>query len=258
MAEPTVFPQEPDDLQFERAEPMQSGAEELTCAFCATPLRSVYYEVNGKTACELCYSRVEQVVGSGPGRRGFFRAVLAGGAAAVAGAGLYYGVRALTGYNIGLISIAVGIMVGKAVRWGTGGKGRWGYQVLAVFLTYMAIGSTYLPVFFQEMAKEGKKDETAVHADLTAGKPAPPANDFEKRMSKMRPDVQVLVQVLFGFGFLFAVAAAAPVIVGIKSPLLLLIIGFGLWEAWKITQFRPPTLLGPLEIGARSGRPAVG
>src|SRR5215467_10067688 len=107
MDEPTSMPsmpQEPGDLQFDRVEPARSSETAgFECAFCHTPLYSSYYEINGKATCEACRYRVEQEVGSGAGAGGFWRAALAGCAAAAAGCGIYYGVRALTGYEIGLV-----------------------------------------------------------------------------------------------------------------------------------------------------------
>ena len=48
-------------------------------------------------------------------------------------------IRKITGYEIGIVAIGIGYLVGKAVRKGAGGFGGTRYQVLAVFLTYAAI-----------------------------------------------------------------------------------------------------------------------
>jgi hypothetical protein len=60
--------------------------------------------------------------------RTLLRAALFGIGAGILGAAIYYGVLALTGYNIGLVAIGVGILVGRAVRKGSGGFGGRGYQ----------------------------------------------------------------------------------------------------------------------------------
>jgi hypothetical protein len=227
---------EPQDLQFERAE-LAGGeaAETFQCALCALPMRSFYYEANGRHVCEACRYRVEQEEGVRPGARGFLRAALAGLGAAAVGSGLYYGVRAVTGYEVGLVAILVGIMVGRGVRWGIKGKGGGGYQALAVFLTYMAIASTYLPAVFEQ---------TTAGKGSVAAKPAPSA--LENKIESL----PMVAQFFVALGFLFALAAAMPIMVGVQSPILLLIVGFGLWEAWKINRRRTLTISGPFQIGA--------
>src|SRR2546422_2854982 len=57
------------------------------------------------------------------------------------GAGLYFGIEAATGYELGLVAVVVGLMVGGAVRKGSNGRGGWRYQALAMFLTYCAVRS---------------------------------------------------------------------------------------------------------------------
>lgn len=229
--------QEPGELQFDRVEPARSEAPAaFACSFCSTPLDSSYYEINGRAACESCRDRVEQQVGAGAGAGGFGRAALAGLGAAAVGSGIYYAVRALTGYEIGLVAILVGFMVGKAVRWGTLGRGGRGYQVLAVFLTYMSISSTYLPVIFKSFA-EARKGKTAAAAQVDPA-PKPAAG------KGLTPG-----KILVGLGALFLIAAAGPILAGMQSPILLLIVGFGLWEAWKLNRRFPLTITGPLAVG---------
>jgi hypothetical protein len=246
MDEPTRFPQELTPLQFDHAEPMEGrtgGVAEdfpFVCAACSMPLRGSYYEVNGKPACEACRYQAEQAHAAGPGAEGFFRAAAAGLGAAAGGCGLYYAIREVTGYEIGRVAILVGVMVGGAVRWGTRRKGGRVYQLLAVFLTYMAISCTYLPAFFKAFQEQwAKKESTA--ATRQAAEPAPVA-----------PEKPGAGAILLALGALFLVAAAGPVVVGMKSPILLLIVGFGLWEAWKMNRRAPLQITGPLEIGGRA------
>jgi hypothetical protein len=245
---PQALPQNPNDLQFDRVEPARSETPAaFACSFCPTPLYSSYYEINGKAACEACRYRVEQQVESGAGAGGFGRAALAGLGAAAVGSGLYYGVRALTGYEIGLVAILVGFMVGKAVRWGTLGRGGRGYQVLAVFLTYMSISSTYLPVILKPFIEPEKSGKAA------SSEPAPAQPEQAKTPAPVKGIT--LGGVLLGLGALFVICAAGPIVAGMQSPILLLIVGFGLWEAWKLNRRLPFTITGPLQVGRP--RPAM-
>src|SRR6185436_6296803 len=109
----------PSALQFDRAEMEESAQarQAPACDFCRTPLRSSYFDINGRMACESCRWKIEEQFQKRPGMAGFLRGAGAGLGAALAGSAIYYAVRALTGYEIGLISILVGFMVGKSVRW---------------------------------------------------------------------------------------------------------------------------------------------
>ena len=68
-----------------------------------------------------------------------FAATALGLLAGLAGAAIWYAVRKITDYEIGLIAIVVGLMVGVAVRKGSKGRGGWFYQALAMTLTYCCV-----------------------------------------------------------------------------------------------------------------------
>ena len=71
-----------------------------------------------------------------------------------------------TGYEIGLVAIVVGLLVGGAVRKGSGARGGWFYQLMAVALTYAAISGSYF-IF------AARSSRTSSHRRPT--KPLPPA-----------------------------------------------------------------------------------
>ncbi len=256
MSEPIDVPSASSPLQFDRAElPSTSAPEARTveCAFCQAPLYSYYFDINGKMACEACRYKVEEELETSPGAAGFLRACAASLGAALVGAGIYYAVRALSGYEIGLISILVGFMVGKAVRWGARARGGWVYQSLAVFLTYMAIVSTYIPLMFKELAedKPAGQEVAAVAPDAATGGPATlkaaPKAPAAQAASEPEPTFGELV---VGVIAIFGIAAALPFLAGFDNILGLLIIAFGLWEAWKLNKRPVIEILGPLTIGA--------
>jgi hypothetical protein len=255
MSEPSDVPSTPSPLQFDRAELPSSpsqGAQEVACAFCRTPLYSSYFDINGQMACEACRYKVEEQLKTRPGVAGFLRAGAAGCGAALAGAGIYYAVRAITGYEIGLISILVGLMVGGAVRWGARGKGGWVYQSLAVFLTYMAIVSTYIPLMFKEMAtrEPAGQEAAAVAPDAVTGGPAAVKTQAEAPTEPAASAPVSSGEMILGVLAIFGVAAALPFLAGFENILGLLIIAFGLWEAWKLNKRPALEILGPLTLGA--------
>ncbi|PYQ49021.1 MAG: hypothetical protein DMF78_19545 [Acidobacteria bacterium] len=255
-------------LRFDQAQFATEAAAALGCAACGKPLRDSYYEVNGKTACERCQTEVQlgRSEGSAPGR--FLRASVFGLGAGAVGAAIWYAVRAATGYEVGLIAIVVGVMVGGAVRKGSRGRGGWAYQGLAMFLTYASIVSTYVPEVTKgvlagintskEHAKAGapasgpaKPTQAAVVA-APASAPAPVESAHKPSLGRLALAVTALGVVVF------AIAFAAPFLAGLQNVMGIFIIAIGVYEAWKINRRVPLTITGPYRVGAPApGTPAA-
>jgi hypothetical protein len=51
---------------------------------------------------------------------------------------------------------------------------------------------------------------------------------------------------------LFAIAFIAPVLAGLQNIIGLLIIGFALWEAWKINKARQLNFTGPFSVNPQA------
>jgi hypothetical protein len=232
---------DPQSLQFDRVEYASTPAA-TTCANCRQPIVQSYYEVNGKLICSRCHEALTQ---GSDGSRGLRvgRALIAGFGAAVVGAVVWWGVRKLTHLEVGLISIGIGIAVGKAVRWGSRQRGGWAYQLMAVLLTYSAVAGNYMPDAFQALTEMGKQ-ETTTAASSTA--PNPTVQKASAAPAKAE-DVS-LVKFLLALLVLFAIAAAAPFMGGFENIIGILIIGFGLYEAWKINKRVPLTITGPFSV----------
>ena len=194
-----------NDLQFERAD-FGSAPAAITCTGCHQPIAGDYYDVNGKPFCTACTSAIRQAHGDSAGAAAFPRALGAGLAAGAVGSALYYIVEKISGYQLALIAIAVGFLVGRAVRWGTGGRGGLVYQLLAVALTYTAIAFSWLPFVL-----ENNQEAFAIG------------------------DLVPLTTFMMGL----------PIRIGLESPFTLVVIGIGLWEAWKFTAPVPLAVSGP-------------
>jgi hypothetical protein len=192
-------------IQFERAE-FDTSPAQTACAECSAPFQACYYDVNGAMVCEKCRYAIEERLTRGSSVARFARATAAGVVAAILGALLDYAIAALTGYEFGLIAILVGFTVGAAVRWGANGRGGWPYQGLAIGLTYLAIVSTYIPGLAESSNADGA---------------------------------------IIPLALLLALACVAPFLAGVENIIGLIIIGIGLYEAWRLNRRTELTISGP-------------
>lgn len=230
-------------LQFDKAEFSQESA--LKCGFCQTPVTGEYFQINNQVSCPTCRQQVEAHFGQGGQFSRALVALVAGVGAAIAGCLIWWGIRAATGYEIGLVAIVVGWLVGAAVRWGSKQRGGWFYQLMAVGLTYLAMASTYTPDIMQGM-REGRKEAAAAEstqistnatsAEVSARETAPPDSGEEL------PFILALI-----IAFIFSLAA--PFLMGFSNIIGLLILGFGLYQAWVMNRKTQIQVSGPYTVG---------
>lgn len=115
------------------------------CSQCGQAIGESYFLSAGQTWCPECIRRAP-LLAPASGCRPLALAVLFGVLAAVGAAGLWALIVILTGYQLGLVAIVVGILVGLAVRKGSGGTGGRRYQVLAMVLTVAALAYASVPI----------------------------------------------------------------------------------------------------------------
>lgn len=233
-------------MQFDKVEHVAPAAAP-SCTACHRPLDE-YFELGGNMICATCAATIN----AGKGSAAFLRALLFGAGAAVLGTIIWLAILSATKMELGLVAIAIGLLVGFAVRKGAGGGAGWKYQTLAMVLTYMSITFSYVPMVlkgFREAA--GQRDAAAAAAaegaqaqDKSAeatgagGAPAPAA---------AKPAVStaaVVVAYLFVFGF----AMVLPFLAGAENIMGWIIIGIALYEAWKIN--RRVSVSGPFRLAA--------
>jgi hypothetical protein len=242
-----------DSLQFDRAELSSPAA----CGACQSTLRDSYFQVSGQALCGTCADQARALMeGTGSRAGRLLWAAMFGIGAGILGAAIYYGVFALTGYNIGLVAIVVGFLVGRAVRKGSGGIGGLGYQFLAAGITYLAIASTFLPMALTQLNNEAAKDaKTPANAAATEVSPAEPdaanasnvaapANTIPGRENEPMNPLITLVALL-------ALALALPILIALGGGVItLLIVGFGVWEAWRVNKRLVLHITGPHPLAA--------
>jgi hypothetical protein len=107
--------------QFGTAE-YQSKSGSDTCQSCNQTLTGLYYRVNGSLACEHCTEQLKIQLPK-DSHSAFVRGLLFGVGGAILGLILYSVFAIVTGIVIGYVSLAVGYIVGKAIKFGSGGIG---------------------------------------------------------------------------------------------------------------------------------------
>jgi hypothetical protein len=220
-----------EDLQFQNA---QFTGDRPSCAICNNAIDDVHYRYAGHVVCESCVA--QRTVSDGTRGGILVRSTLFGLGAALAGFGIYALVSLTTGYQLALISILVGWMVGKAMRHGAGGLGGRKFQVVAVLLTYGAISISYLPGLIRSAQQRYASSEQS-------GNTAAPSTDLSQLPSG---EAAKTVVTLIGFGLIM------PFLYILDSPaaglLNALIIFFGLAQAWRLTRGDPNTITGPFRL----------
>ncbi|HVH67436.1 MAG TPA: hypothetical protein VM716_06175 [Gemmatimonadales bacterium] len=234
-------------LQFDHAEHV-TPASGATCGFCKQPIATTYFEINGQVACPRCRGQIMAAWNrSSPGRR-FGKALGLGAMAALLGAGLYFGIEALTGYEFGLVAVVVGLLVGGAVRKGSNGRGGWRYQALAMFLTYSAVAATDSSL----IAREISKDFRARTASVSASADSSTVASAPHRALATGQEHPGWIAITVGLVVVLALAYIAPILIGVSSPLHLVIAGFALYEAWKMNKGVALRVTGPYQAVAPS------
>ncbi|MFB1483665.1 hypothetical protein [Corallococcus sp. RDP092CA] len=211
-------------LQFDRAE-FTEAPSAPKCSVCQRAIKSVYYDLNTRLLCPACREDVEAAMTGGSKLKRVLKASVFGVGAAIAGA-IAYWVVSLSGINIGLVAIGVGWMVGMAVFKGSESRGGGGYQALAVVLTYLSVAASLAPQVYKEVSAGFSQAEEPAAAE--------PVDE----------DVQTIAALL-GTAVL---TPAAPVLVGIDSPISGLIYSFALFEAWRRTKRTELHLGGPYKL----------
>jgi hypothetical protein len=273
MSQPPLPSRSADDLQFSTAEPAAADGVDVSagqdCVVCKQPIHSTYFAVGDKILCPACCELVTAPpTGSGLGR--FLKAACLGFGAGLLGAILWFAIRRMANLEIGLIAILVGLMVGMAVRRGSGGRGGRRYQVLAVVITYCCIAVNYMPDIFEALVAAAREQEQAAAAERANGAaptgtgaaaetPAK-ADSPDETANNQSPELadgpvsfwEGLSALVLLFVLVFGLSLAAPFLAGVQNLIGLLIISFALWEAWRFTASQSLPISGPYQTAPRS------
>jgi hypothetical protein len=159
----------------------------------------------------------------------FARGVLFGIGGAILGLGIYVGFALATGLIAGLISLAVGFIVGKAILLGSGGVGGRRYQVAAVLLTYAAVSLAAVPI---ALTQHMKHRSTQAQSQVSESPSDSPKTSVAKAV-----------------GTLALIGLVSPFL-GLSNPMQgvigLIILFVGIRIAWRMTAARQVSILGPI------------
>ena len=261
-AETPTGPLQFDKVEIERPDvPDTQAPPTVACSSCNRTIRNHYFAVGGSSICDLCKRSLVNASIEAQGWPALIKALLFGLGASVAGAIVYYAVIAITDYEIGLVAILIGYMVGFAVRKATQGFGGRRYQVMAVALTYFAVGLAYVPLVLSQASQE-----TAPTSTVSAAPATPEAPETTEAAATPEPSAVSLTEdaseppQLIGAGgalkalvFLFLFSFALPAIAVVSSfpsgILSAIIIGVGLRQAWQMTAAAAIDVTGPYKLG---------
>lgn len=200
-----------DDLQFEKAE-FSNPAGVGPCAMCGARILTTYWQVNGRVVCPNCGGNIASAVAA-PAKPMLLRGALYALGAAVLCAIGYALILVVTNYELAIVSIAVGWLIGQAARKGAEGQGGRALQVIAVVATYFAICASVFVQSIWSLYQSGRE----------------------------LADVR-------GYGVVLLYSMGKPFIElsqGLGGILGIAILAFGLMQAWKQTGNAQVELSGP-------------
>ena len=228
-----------DGLQFQTAE--FAGRK---CTVCNSVIGDAYYQIQGRDACPTCAQvRLTSQNATDSGGK-MLKALLWGGGAAVLGSAAYAAV-AMMGVQLAILSIGIGWLVGTAIKKGTEGHTSRKYQVIAVVLTYLAIATSYIPVVVVQLSKK--------HAQVAVkNKPgAAPAIDADSQLAQPKRTTALGGSPVLALAMAAGLVLALPLLDAFGSMpgglLTLLIVFFGLQQAWKQTAPDVALVAGPYQ-----------
>jgi hypothetical protein len=241
--------------QFGKAE--YSASQTGRCGICQQPLGSSYYRVKQAIACEPCALRAKSEMPS-DSHSAFAGAVFCGIVGAVLGLIAYSLFTIETGIEIGFVSLAVGYLVGKAMKLGSKGSGGRRYQIVAVLLTYAAVSLSAIPIGIAQYAKEKRVQQSAqVSSPPSSSSPdATSAPDQSAEAPNSSAGTRSLSSVI---GSLLVLGLVSPFLELQQDPtngaIGLLILFVGMRFAWRLTAGTElSAILGP--FANRSAPPA--
>lgn len=159
----------------------------ISCSDCKNVSRTSYYVLNDRPLCARCKPKYSERIDRATGPGAMSRTVVQGTLAAVGGAVLTAIGISVFGMMRVLCSVGVGFLIGSAIKKANGGWPGRKYQVLAVALTYFALGfGAILPTLWS--LRTARRDYQHAVADSVASARARAAADSAAAADSTRPE----------------------------------------------------------------------
>jgi hypothetical protein len=193
-----------------------------TCSICDTKLTTSYYCVNGHEICPDCRRPVMSQLARQHGSivNAFVRGWLFGAFSGASGYVFYAAAMALLKGYSGLVALFIGPIVWKLTRWANPGCSL-AYRIIAISITYGSLLLSSIPGTIQNMIDEG-----VINSDSIS----------EFWMSVLLWSMKWLI----------------PFLQHPASFLIILLIGFGIGEIFRVRQQRDSLIQGPFPISRRA------
>jgi hypothetical protein len=232
--------------QFATAEYAGNGD---VCKSCNQAISGAYYRINGALACDRCTTQLQTQLPK-DSHAAFVRALMFGIGAAVLGLIGYAAFSIITGIRIGYISLAVGWLIGKAMRTGSRGIGGRRYQIAAALFTYAAVSMAALPIYFSQISKH--KATKPPQVKTAPANPGGGADDAERddAASSSGGAAKPKMNPLAALGLLALLGLASPFL-ELQDPfhgaIGLIILFVGIRFAWQQTGAPKIDIVGPFQ-----------
>jgi predicted lipid-binding transport protein (Tim44 family) len=246
--------------QFGTAE-YDSAAGPNRCKSCQQELTATYFRINGSLACERCTRQLEAQTPKDT-HSVYVRGILFGVGGAIAGLILYSAFGIITGIEIGYVALAVGWLVGTAIKKGSNGVGGRRYQIAAVALTYAAVSLSAVPIGISYLMKEKKPAAASAASASPSAEPAAAPSGSSPTDNTAAPGQPAAEQKGLGalVGALLFAGLASPFLelqAGFPGIIGLVIIFVGMRIAWKMTGAPRLEILGPFQANAPPAAPVT-
>jgi hypothetical protein len=264
--------------QFQKAEYAGARGGDR-CKGCGAALGAAYWRVGPNMTCQTCAEKAKSELPN-DSHAAFSRGLLYGIGGAILGLVLYAGFTIVTGIILGYVSLAVGYIVGRAIKMGSNGMTGRRYQIAAAILTYAAVSMAAVPIAISQIVKVqherqasqaerviAPRDRSSRDENSTAGvSPAPDLND-SPAVSAPPPGASPAraprkLNVGMAIAGLLYVGLASPFLELMQNPtsglIGLFILAIGIRIAWQITGgTKVPLVSGPYRnTNAASPTPA--
>ena len=252
------FPSANSTPQFATAD--YSGSGDI-CKSCHQAISGAYYRINGSLACERCTTQLQTQLPK-DNHASFVRALMFGIGAAILGLIGYAAFSIITGIQIGYISLAVGWLIGKAMRTGSRGIGGLRYHIAAALFTYAAVSMAAIPIYLSQVNKlKATKPPQVQTAPATPGASTGDSESNDSASSsgtapataQSKPRINPFVAI----GLLALLGLASPFL-ELQDPfhgvIGLIILFVGIRFAWQQTGAPKIDIVGPFQA-ARAPAP---